>query len=312
MDVAGRRTGPPRLRVRRRGVPRARSHGNRRRSRLGHSRTRPGRGTSVLRGLAARPRPHGDDQDAGWIRRHAPPSRDDRGCRRRRRRRGRGGRNDRTVGRSRGRRPVRPSRDQASRRSQGLCRSVDVAARAGRTYACGRCAGPAAAGAFVACSRSGKPFRAGIRSRRRGTEAFVAAAGRRGGWSGQAPCRAGRRCLNANGITACCRFAPPPSGAADGAHRQDGAGSVAATGASARVSTREADVSPRRRRALAGSRQDSARAHAACGGQGSRGSACSGTCRGSALGARRRRAARPCRCLPARGANGEQKGRTYH
>jgi hypothetical protein len=309
--VAGRGARPPRLRVRRRAVPRARSHGNRCRSRLRRPRARARRRSGVVRRLAPGPRPRGDDQDAGGIRRHAPPPRGD-CCRcRRRRRRGRGGRNGRAVGRSRGRRAVRPPRNQTGRRSQGLCRSLDAAPGAGRTCACRCCAGPASRSGFT-CSRACEPVHAGTRSGRRRAAELVASAARGDDLPRSTPCQAGRPRRDAIGIPACRRLAQGPSRGGDVAHRRDPAPSGAGTGSSARAATREADVPPRRCGALSGSRQDSPRPHAAGGAPGSRGSARGGGCRGAALGARRRGAARPRRRRPAGRADGDRKGRTYH
>jgi hypothetical protein len=101
--------------------------------------------------LAARARPHGDDQDSERLRGDAAPSRLDRGQCRRRRCRGRDGGDDRAERRQRGGGAVRPPRGTARRRSEGISRPADAAPAtagaggrrhsAGTARACCACSG---------------------------------------------------------------------------------------------------------------------------------------------------------------------------
>ena len=137
--MAGRWSGSTRIRLRRRGVPGARPHGNRRRWRCGGCGTRARGRADLVRRLAPHSRPHGDDQDAGRLRRDAPPPRLGRRQYGGRSRRGRDDRDDRPFGRRRARRSVRPSRNQAGGRPEGLHRPAEPAAAAAGLGHTGRC-----------------------------------------------------------------------------------------------------------------------------------------------------------------------------
>jgi hypothetical protein len=237
--VAGRGAGPAWLRLRRRGVPRARSHGSRHRSRRRRNRARPRQRNGVVRRLTARPRPHGDDQNAGGVRRHAPPPRDDRGRRRRRRRGGRTCRDDRAVGRSGGRRAVRPPRRQVGRRPQGLRRSLDAAAGARCAGACRAYASPDALCRVAisgACEPGGPPRRAGRRN-----AALLATAGCDGSRRRRTPCGARRLRRDAE-ITACRRRFQRPRGGIDGTRSGVPTASPTGAGPCSRVGAREACI----------------------------------------------------------------------
>jgi hypothetical protein len=151
LDLARERDGAAPLRVRRGGVSRARSYGHRHRGRIGVTCTRACGRTGLVCRLAARARPHGDDQDCERLRGDVAPSRLDRGQRRRRRRRGRDGGDDRTERRRRGGGAVRPPRGTAHGRPEGISRPADAAPAtagagggrhsAGTARACGACSG---------------------------------------------------------------------------------------------------------------------------------------------------------------------------